>query len=401
MAVPTRRVSSFVLSTLLVLGLAASPSVAQTACGPDGLTGPCCASASLSLPTLLKMTLGTAKRICFNQCAPSAALIGPLTISQPVPTGTWGVFTAQVTGPFVANVRLHYTRHWPHPTGGSVREVYRFVLLGDLVIPGAWTCPIEPAAVGPAFLYGYVDYVFAIGPQGCNQLRGAIVLGHACDQFIHNTSAGCTIPTLDPFGGHAGSASVVVAPGINFTPNASLQPPSGPSPTGPLVGMRTLTPPPGCRTNELISGSLTNGPQFCSCLPGIPSAQYTAQQLAVASSCGSTLQSFTLCPYDQAGAPWSFYTWSVGSWGPGPYPGPSYRLWLTEGYAIYIPSPPPACEPVREAVYYGAETMRALPPAAGGYRRVDLVDNYRPSNNGPLIGGLDPSAIQTRVVFLY
>ncbi len=363
-------------------------------CPPDGLTGACCQAATPNLPNPTPMKSASAQLVCFKGCTVGGTQqLGAISLVNIAPTPNCGVFTANVVGPFVADVKLHYTRHWQQVQPGlGIVAVYRYVVVGRLVNRGAWSCTLEPVPFEP-FLYGYVDLVYR---KGCKPVAMALVLGHNCDDFIHNTSSGCTIPTLNPGGGHPGEASVVVAPGANFVANPSLVPPQGPAFPGSQGAVRRLNP--ACQVNDGFAAvGLNNLPAFCACGAGVLAPQYTPQELKGTTACGATLMPASLCPYNLAPPTHTLFTWSIGRWVLGPYPGRpgGYRAWLTEGYVLYLPGAA-TCEPPREAVWYGAETTWGL---AAFERRVDLVDNYNPANNGPIIGG--PGAFQTRVMFVY
>jgi hypothetical protein len=413
------------LTLSALLALLAVPSVhaqGPNAC-PDGYTGGCCASASPNLPALPQVSWTDARQTCWIDCGPFPSQLGALTLAAPTPTPSCSVYEATLSGPMLAcpapfqsRLRLYYTRRWQQvfPSYGNL-FVYRFVAVGNVcVTPNpAWSCQVEPPPATP-FVFGFVDYAYRkVGPPPCNLsfVAAALAVGHPCDRFVHDPACPFTADPRPPT--HPLDQYTLVAPGTNFLPNANLVPPQGPLTNQPREGLRHVrvnTAGTCTATERFASLQLSNVFRQCACVnPTLTNGPFWRQRLNATTACGSTLDTLPLCPFNYTPpamtAPFpTLVAWSIGSWGPGAFPGVPSRnqFFLTQGSANYARMGNAVCPPnnPQRGVYYGVENKWAF---GGGGKRVDLVDNVQQAVGAttvtPVVGG--PAPLGTHVVFFY
>jgi hypothetical protein len=335
------------LFSLALTVLAAPPlavSAAAQCIGPDGLSAGCCAPVSASFAQYPAISVpGTG--ICWTNCAPTTVPNLKVALASPFSTSC-GEFTSaiSVTDPggtllLSGALTLDYTRTWGESVAPGVvdTQVWRFAAKGDLrsAAPLPFVCPVPTciAAVQTAFFYGYVDFAFSCAT---GVWESAVVLYHACDQFIHTPGF-----SDKPGVFHPGTSYAIVAPDSSanpFVPVVSL-PPAGPVMGEGMRPSGSLLAPGACTSEEFVSsGSSTPLVFGCACPFSPTPIQHSANKLVGTGSCPPpyTPGSFASLNLISAGLPWiDMITTSIGSWtGSGAYPGPE-SAFVNEGLFSY------------------------------------------------------------------
>lgn len=359
----------------------AGPAAAVLCQGPDGLTGACCTSTTLSIPSPLPGTTMQSVAICWNACVPSTDPI-IVTLSSPAP-GFCGAYQAQLTvddisgsGLMSGLVFLDYTRTWTEfNNDGDELQVWRMAAKTDLMLSGTTVpCPVPIclAAAPTAFFYGHIDYAFNCVTSGWEISAS---LFHSCDRFIHDPIAS-SIPAPH----HPPTAYAIVGPDVSSNPFV----PTILSPfTGPITGgaiRRVAIPGTPCLTEDpLVSGGLGLNLQGCACPLSLSPAQYSTQPFSAVGSCGGTFSAINTPPPHF----WKrMITTSLGTWtgaGPGtPYPG-NENLWANEGFFFVTD----VCTGItRVESHYGVMTDQGFPVSPDiqrpwlTMRMIDLASNF-------------------------
>lgn len=395
---------------LLALGFASSPIEAQCFL-PDNLTGPCCESTQLTLPSFPNFTQpGLA--LCFKECIGVDQECISMNWSAPEPgflnCGQYrseiDISTCSGISLLKGAVTLDYTRTWiespisPVITGPV--QVWRFVAKVDLTgSPQVGNDCLIPPSLGvynTAFYYGYVDYALDCTT---NEWSQSTVLYHACDWLIHQPGISDKPGVFNPDTSYA-----LVAPNTSsnpFVPSFSVVP------AAPLVAeaMREVTPGPStvppCKFEEPLINGLYEPIGFgCLCPPSLGPIQMAGLRVRGEGVCGSRFESLNLFPT----TPWfGAMSISIGSWTTNAgYPGQE-RARVHEGLYRYGEAcPDPSGIPgISLDIFYGAETRGGWPvdSAPGGMpltqHFVDLASNYSNSIFTPValpaVGSVRPT----------
>lgn len=372
-----------------------SPAEAPLCLGTDGLTGPCCATTTVSLPAFLPGDTLQSVGICWNACVPST---NPVILEIGQPTPVWcGAFQSQLSVTDGSGLSLmsgvgilDFTRTWTEINDdGDELQVWRMMVKSDLMLAGtAAPCPVPIcfAAAPIAFFSGHID--FAIN---CNtgSLETSASLFHTCDRFIHDPNAS-SIPGPQ----HPGISYAIVGPDVPANPFV----PTILSPiTGQITGgasRRVAAPGTVCRSEDpLVAGNLGLNLQGCACPLSWTPAQYSTQPFAASGSCSGAFSAIlTPNPY-----PWKrMITTSLGTWtgsGPGtPYPGDE-ALWAEEGFFFFTDG---CTSNTRIESFYGVMTDKGftvLPDAQRPWlsdKMIDLASNFDSSNGlfPPFVGNV-------------
>jgi len=399
-------------SGLALLGVAIVTSPSAQCLGPDGLNGPCWTPTPANLPVFDGFR-SDATNICWTQCQPQQ-VCSVVDVGNPLPTRC-GQYVAPLrvldcTGVVLleGDLTMDYTRTWDEmkPLSPPQRlQVYRFAVKVDIRLPDPSL--IEPCSIPPclyahptAFYYGYLDYAFDC--FGVNQYENALVLYHACDEFIHDQGISTTPGTFHPDKGYG-----IVAPSTPLNPfvAANITPP-----VGPLIAEATRNVPAAagaaCITEDLLtSGSMQFLGDGCGCQFAIGPKQLNARRLSGVGSCtpvGGSPTSFATLNLWPA-FPWfHLMTTSMGSWTTMlTYPGIECA-WVDEGGFLYNDSCSQAAggPPSFGEIYYGGSTSDGYPVLPGPILPVsqnftDLAANFSfalpgvPA--GPLVGSVFPT----------
>jgi len=360
------RFLKYILAALV--GLGAWSGVAAAQCPkPDGLDGgPCCAPASLQVPTFPNFNQ-PALEICWRDCNVNSVL--PYTARWKFLNFGVGTPGGGVVGPcgedlvalelrapgnvlhWSGTLRLQYARTWMETgPGGFPTQVWRFLVNGDLRAVAGIPIPCPVPACAPAFgnvvrFTGYIDQALncAIVPT---TYQRAWMLTHVCDFVDH--AAG--FPRAGAF--HPDRSYSFVGPAAGFVPGP-LQPLEG-TPGSFLEDIRrrdlTVTPP-ACVFEERMSFNLAQLNQYCLCgLPG--TQQFLLGNLAITGGCGSTVTT--------PGGPFlpGFLSMGIGSWTiPGTFPGVEAVRWNAGNYNYFD-----GCTgALRSEVFYGVTTIGGFP----------------------------------------
>lgn len=278
------------LATIAGVAVLTSVAMAQiTPCyQPDGysLPGACCATPQVNLPQFPAFFNIPTDAACFTDCIPQT-FQEKLTIQAPSQLFCDIYITnVSLTGPATIAPSLlvmKYTRTWEEIDPVSHRQIWRFLVNGDLsyLITTASTspCPIPATAMAgmPVHFIGSVDYA-----RDCNTGNWSIAynITHLCGDFMHNgLSANPITPNPNPNHMYtfAGPAPFVFAP--------------GPIPAGNVIADAvrsvnwnfTVSPLQwDCKTDvPVFQGQLSNVLQYCACAivgnPFIPA--WTQQKL--------------------------------------------------------------------------------------------------------------------------
>ncbi len=391
-----RPVRFFLCGFLAVVSLAWTGTVrAQLCLGTDGLTGTCCTTTTVTVPTALPVTTLQSVGICWSSCVPSTDPV-VLDISQPTPV--WcGAFQTQLTVtdnsglPILSGLgTLDYTRTWTEfNDDGDELQVWRMMVKADLMLAGTTApCPVPIclSAAPTAFFYGHIDFA-----HNCNSgiWEVSASLFHSCDRFIHHPASSSIPGTYHPDITYA-----VVGPDVPANPfvPANLAPIAGPI-TGGAV-RRVAVPGAACRTEEpLPAGSLGLNLQGCACPLSPTPTQNATQPFTATGSCGGAFNAM-LTPNPHW---WKrMITTSLGMWtgsGPGtPYPGDE-NLRVNEGFFFYTDG---CTSNTRIESFYGVTTsdgFTVVPDAQRPWlteKMIDLAGNFDSSNglNPPYVGNV-------------
>ena len=339
-------------TTLLAAAAAATLSALPTAqcIGPDNLSnGQCWQQVDLTVPQWNDISL-PGLGVCYDQCNPTQqTCLGDVALSTPA---------QQVCGMYTTDIKvadcsgnallggqglLDYTRTWREATpNGQTFQVWRFTLKADLSIssPNAINvCPVPSCLVAhpTAFFYGYVDYALDCSNPGGGLFENAVVMYHACDEFIHR-------PGLSdrPGAFHPGRSFAIVAPHTTanpFDPTALVPAPGGPTTAEAVRSTPALTGTALCITEEpIVQGQQLPLVSGCLCPLSVASQQQTAVRMngigacGAAGAAGSAYQTLNFFP----NLPWfDMVSTSLGRWTTmASYPG-AERVWVNEGLFLY------------------------------------------------------------------
>lgn len=177
----------------LSLSLSVSSLTAQCQIGDDGFNVGCCVSPQINLPAFTSMSL-SATYLCIRSCGAASRLSAIVSWTTPVAincdhfstnlTSTVTVSagnTLTVSGGLI----MKYSRTWlePDPTGAFTRQVWRFLVNGDLGFTPSSTlvtqpCPVPQAALAPFSrripMDGHIDYAC----EGGAGFRAVLSLNH-------------------------------------------------------------------------------------------------------------------------------------------------------------------------------------------------------------------------------
>ena len=402
--------NAFLAAALATL---ATPIASQLCIGPDNLTGGCWEPRDLNVPQFPPIDL-PGLGVCWDKCKPTAQECIAVRLDLPG-QNPCGQYSAQLRvdtcsgAPLLeGDAGLDYTRTWTEATpDGLLYQVWRFALKADLALiqAGAAPCPAPPCLFSheTAFFYGYVDYALRCDGTAF-VFENALVLYHACDDFIHR-------PGLSDKPGvfHPDSTFGIVAPHTAanpFDPTVQM-----PATGGPLVAEAVRNVAPAgfkCIAEERIEGGnkvpLIRG---CACPLSFDSLQQTAVKLTGVGSCvqpdGAPSSFATLNFWPTL--PWfDMVTTSIGRWTTGAsYPG-SEHAYVDEGLFLYHDScvVGGAGEADLLEVHYGGSTKggyMVLPISPSGVpltdRFTDLAANYTSNLTGPpplpLVGSIRPT----------
>ncbi len=323
-----RLLTSFSRAAALAL-CAAAPGLAQ--CGlPDSLDGgPCCAPASVVLPSFPQMANQSALWLCFDNCAPSLQRPFCATIGKPLPVK---VGNQVVCGQYSARIqlkdcgtnllhwsgglRLDYSRTWTASQipGALNLTVWRFLINGDLIptnnVPNT---PCErPASLSQysrVYFSGHLDYAFDCFS---NTWSIAWSLNHECDATHHTQQSARPAPSsgFDP-----GKSFSIVGPGIGFVPapgGSAIA--TGAISSGSLRWNNWAAAPAICTFREPIGGNVVDFNPFCVCSTINPAlGQFIDTLILAQGQCGSGLFPTPTSHFAQK---------RIGSWtNPAVYPG--------------------------------------------------------------------------------
>jgi hypothetical protein len=378
------------LGVLAVLtAILAVPAEAQLCLGPDGLTGPCCSAATITVPPPLPGASLPSAGVCWIGCSPSTSSI---FITCSPPAQIWcGSYQAQLSVDDASGVsilsgllELDYSRTWTEfNDDGDELQVWRMLAKTDMRASGtSGACPVPAclATGATAFFYGHIDYAYNCSTTNWEV---AISLFHPGDLFIHNP-ASSSIP--GPY--HATRSYALVGPDLPANPfSPTLLPPVTGAVTGGAV-RRVAPPGAACAFEEpLTSGNLWTFQQGCACPLNPAPLQYSAQPFWANSSCGSGFLSlWTPAPH------WwrRMITISLGTWtgsGPGtPYPGDE-NLWANEVVFSYTDG---CSSTTRIELHYGVMTdqgFAVVPDTQRPYQTMRMIDL---ASNFTAAGGLVP-----------
>ncbi|MCC7013349.1 MAG: hypothetical protein IT454_12365 [Planctomycetes bacterium] len=367
---------------------------ASAQCGPDSLDGgPCCASASVTLPLFPNIPQETAKYICYDSCQPSQVrnLCASLGVPKPVKKGgaiVCGQYDIRMqfrdcssgTLAWNGSVRAAYSRTWLESTAAGLApiNVFRFVINGDF-LPGAalGTTPCDrPACLNTysrIYFTGYIDYALDCAT---NTWQVAWMLAHECDSIHHPFGSVRPAPAT---GLHPTRSFAIVGPGTFFAPNSVAPIQSD----GPIIqgSMRTNDWSMGnaiCRYREPVNGNFVAQNQFCMCV-GTGAPQYISSFVQANSICGSSV----------GPAATAFLQKRLGGWtNPAVFPGTEFVL-FDFGQLMRVD----ACTGVTTIEWYeGGETIGGFPAfdfagVALGRQFEDLGSaNTSPTNPATRIG---------------
>jgi len=399
------------ITATLSLGLLAlvAPAASAQCPVPDGLDGPCWQPVTPNLPQFPSVEMpGTG--ICWDQCTalPQQCVRVDLGVPNQSACGAYSanlIVRECLNGDPVlrGSARLDYTRTWEEerPTNPPTRvQVYRFTLKVDLT-PSTVVPPdpcIVPSCLGQwpqAFYYGYVDYA-----RDCatGTFETAVVLYHACDNFIHR-------PGLSdrPGAFHPNRSFAIVAPSSAVNPFVAN---NAQAATGPMVAeaMRNVPQLPGqlCIAEErLAQGTIDFVGEGCGCTLAQNPDQITARRFGGSGTCTvagfgpSTFVSVNTTP----NFPWFHgMTTSIGEWTTDVgYPGKE-QAWVDEVPMLYRDS---CANAAFGEVYYGGTTdagwvVVPLPGMVASQRFTDLASNASFSLPGGPLGPFVGSVLPTR-----
>jgi hypothetical protein len=248
-------------------------------------------------------------------------------------------------------IKFRYSRTWIETDfAGNQYQVWRYLANGDVrptAAAGGTPCPVPPCAPlnGNKVRYtGYVDYALDCS-TGLREF--AWMLTHSCDLIDHAPG----FPRSGAF--HPDRAYTFVGPAAGFVVGA-LQPVE--SGGGMLEAVRRIARIPGttldtCEPEERIQHGMTTINTFCLCGALGDPAQYAISDVAIAGSCGTTVNSITT-PLP------GYVTMGLGIWtDPTKFPGPEILRWNAAAYAYGDP-----CDGVvRNEVFFGVTTHRGWP----------------------------------------
>lgn len=384
---------------LLAAALAACaltpPVLAQGFCpGPDGFSvaGACCTPVVPTLPIFPAITLPSQGN-CITDCISGTPFNVNITLSGPAPvfcdTYLMGISIAGTVNVGPSLMLLKYARTWDEVgTPGTIQQVWRFLINGDLTYNGPFTtpCPVPKiAAAGlPVHYVGHVDYA-----RDCSTgaWSAAISLVHLCGDFMHAPWSPQQMTNPNPNIVYAFVGPTPFAWGPVIPPQGAL--------LGDAVRATSYSflPPTmwQCLSEDgVVGGNLVNAAPYCPCATNPPGAMmWTSQQLNFFySGCSPVAASFQglnfppLAPTGMAAIP-------LGTWGlaPGSFPG-SRRLNTYWGLSF---SPDP-CTPngfpihIVNGVMTSSGDMGIVtpPPPFAPYTSVDFLDL---ENTLILVGG--------------
>lgn len=383
------RFAHLLVTLTLLAAVFTVPAEAQLCLGPDGLTGPCCSAATLTIPTSLPGASLPSVGVCWTSCSPSTQATY-IDCSPPSPVSC-GMFQSQVTvsdgsGTVVLTglLLLDYSRTWTEfNVDGDELQVWRMLAKADMMrSTGSGPC-LMPACLPfgfTAFYYGHVDYAYNCSSGGWEV---ALSLFHPGDLFVHNPASSSA-----PGSFHNPRSYALVGPDTAANPfSPTLLPPV----TGPVTGgavRRVPVPGGACSTEEpLTVGNLWTIQQGCACPLSPTPQQYALQPFWANGACGSSFTSmWTPSPHY-----WHrMVTISLGTWtgsGPGtPYPG-NENLWANEVVFFFTDG----CSGVTRVEFnYGVTTAQGFTVMADTQRpwltqrMLDLASNWNSS------GGIVP-----------
>lgn len=300
--------------------------------GDDGLANvPCCQPAQLNIPQFPPLALSGAYA-CFKDCSIENQFNVRVQVSYVQVLCDLMFFPITVTpgsttAPGYQGILVgKYARTWlePDPTGASNRQIWRFLVNGDLnPTAGAQPCPRPPHPAGaPTNFHGHIDYACEVNAAGQQVFRLAMSLNHLQGCVEHGLFS-CT-----PYGGaaaHNDRSYHLVAPG-NF---AFVPVPPMP---GPLVAesVRSTQFLPAYRClgeGRVFQGQTSPANQDCLCVPPTPvsSHPYTHYRMAGTVGCAGAAAPFNTVPIGLplAPLPAGATELGLGMWtgAPGSFPG--------------------------------------------------------------------------------
>lgn len=291
-----QRLSSGIL-LLAIAGLSPAPALQAQGCviGDDGLASvPCCAPVTaLNLPAFPGFQL-SGRYGCLKDCDLEADLpIRVNTTHIPILCDiaflNVTVIPASATAPGYSGFLLaKYSRTWtePDPSGINRRQVWRFLINGDLTInAGASPCPVPPypASLPTVHFHGHIDYACEVDAAGNQVFRMAMSLHHLNGCIEHSFFSA---NPLTGAAAHNDRSYHIVAPGnFAFAPV--------PVPVGPVVAesMRStnLLPTYQCLgESRIVQGQIVpfNNDWLCAPVAGGGPFSYTHYDHSATAVCG-------------------------------------------------------------------------------------------------------------------
>ncbi len=346
----------------LMLGYFAPSANAQ--CLPDGLdAGPCCLSASVTLPSFPAVAGVSTKFISFNNCNAVATANWCTAFGVPAPIGIGGALVCgayniptriKVCGLnmvfWTGTLKAHYSRNWQASSipGAVNLTVWRFTLNGDLKPTSSLSSspgfrPSCAAMYTTVYFSGYIDYVF-----DCTSGVWTVAynLNHECDGIYHNAGTARPAP---PLGFHPTRSFSFVGPGSTFVVS-SLNPviSGGPITQQAMRKNSWFAAPTICNFEEPATGVFTPLNDFCTCSSS-GANQYNMAAVQAVGVCSSRVNPSALGPLMQK---------RLGGWNnPNVYPGVSVLL-FDFGFLDYLDG----CSGASTSEWFeGSETIKGLP----------------------------------------
>ena len=391
-----------------VATLAALAAPAQAQCfGPDNLSGPCWSPRDLLVPQFPAIQL-PGLGICWEKCNPTKQECLVVGMTTPVPSAC-GQYTALVSADTCSGIPallgdavLDYTRTWSEATpDGELLQVWRFALKVDMRLTapaGITLCPVPPCLFthDTAFFYGYVDYALRCDSTA-PIFQHAVVLYHACDDFIHRPGLSDRPGTFHPEASYA-----IVAPHTSANPfDPTIQMPAT---GGPLVAeaVRNVGPAGGAFTciaeERIVAGDKLPLLSGCACPLGFNAFQQTAVRFKGLGACpsptsaGSSFTSLNFWPK----LPWfEMITTSIGCWTTdASYPGKECA-YVDEGLFLYEDSCVTAGGNLASfvEVHYGGSTKEGYVVLPVGPIGPTLTQNFTDIASNFSVSLADPVAL--------
>ncbi len=323
--------SRIALVLILLLGSATLSAQISVGClGDDGFNLGCCSTPQPNLPNFPAFTESGVYG-CFLDCNLEAqfnetvALGAPLFVACDLAAIPVTVTGGTVSDPSFSGTLLgKYERTWMEILStGAMRQVWRFLVNGDLtynlspIAPGA-PCPVPPCAVPPVNLpvhfTGHIDYAMDCGPVvvGTSPWHIALNLNHVTGCLNHASFS--ARPLVGPPAHNNRTYSLVAPSNFVFGPSSV---PSG----SPLVGESvrsaalnlTTSPAYQCfgEAHVAIFGTVQDNSQTCyGCGPviGVGAPIWHNQEIHGGVSCGPLT---VLLPFDTTPIPGVFPTGMV------------------------------------------------------------------------------------------